>query len=87
MIDSNQLNVLMAVEASSTLSEAADILGITQSAVSQNLKSIELKAGFNVVTKIGKKVALTPSGEKLAKLGKNYLLCLIHGVHRLTKQE
>ena len=72
MIDSNQLNVLMAVEASSTLSEAADILGITQSAVSQNLKSIELKAGFNVVTKIGKKVALTPSGEKLAKLGKNY---------------
>ncbi len=72
MIDSNQLNVLMAVESSSTLSEAADILGITQSAVSQNLKSIEAKAGFKVVSKVGKKVTLTPSGEKLAKLGKNY---------------
>lgn len=72
MIDSNQLNVLMAVESSATLSEAADILGITQSAVSQNLKSIEAKAGFKVVSKVGKKVTLTPSGEKLAKLGKSY---------------
>ncbi|MCT4642675.1 MAG: LysR family transcriptional regulator [Bacteriovoracaceae bacterium] len=72
MIDSNQLNVLMAVEASSTLSEAAGALGITQSAVSQNLKSIEAKVGFNVVTKVGKKVTLTPSGIKLAKIGKNY---------------
>lgn len=72
MIDSNQLNVLMAVEASNTLSEAADILGITQSAVSQNLKNIENKAGFSVVAKVGKKVNLTPNGEKLTKLGKLY---------------
>lgn len=72
MIESSQLNVLMAVERSATLSEAADMLSITQSAVSQNLKSLEQKVGFDVVTRKGKKVGLTPNGKKLARLGRNY---------------
>lgn len=73
MIETSQLNVLMAVDRSSSLSEAADFLSITQSAVSQNLKSLEQKVGFDVVTRKGKKVTLTPNGKRLAKLGRNYL--------------
>lgn len=72
MIESSQLNVLMAVDKAATLSEAADALNITQSAVSQNLKSLEQKVGFDVVARKGKKVGLTPNGKKLAKLGRNY---------------
>lgn len=72
MIDSSQLNVLMAVEKASSLSEAADVLNITQSAVSQSLKALESKVGFSIVTRKGKKVILTPNGRKLAKLGRSY---------------
>jgi len=73
MIESGQLQVLVALSQSSTLSEAAEHLGITQSAVSQNLKAIEGKVGFPVVTRKGKKLVLTPSGMRLAKLGKTHL--------------
>lgn len=72
MIESSQLQVLMALSEASSLSQAAEALHITQSAVSQNLKSLESKVGFSVVTRQGKKVVLTPSGRRLAKLGKNY---------------
>ncbi len=73
MIESGQLQVLVALSQATNLSEAAESLGITQSAVSQNLKAIEAKIGFPVVTRKGKKVVLTPSGMRLAKLGKTHL--------------
>lgn len=72
MIEASQLAVLMAVDQATSLSQAAEFLNITQSAVSQNLKNLESKVGFAVVTRQGKKVVLTPSGRKLAKLSKNY---------------
>ena len=72
MIESSQLQVLMALNRAESLSQAADMLGITQSAVSQNLKSLEHKVGFSVITRKGKKMVLTPGGRKLAKLSKTY---------------
>ena len=74
MLESSQLQILIAVENSQNLSQAAESINITQSAVSQSLKSIEkAKLGFPVVSRQGKKVALTPAGKKLAKLGKTYI--------------
>ena len=72
MIEASQLAVLMAVDQATSLSQAAEFLNITQSAVSQNLKNLENKIGFPVVTRQGKKVVLTPSGRRLAKLSKTY---------------
>jgi DNA-binding transcriptional LysR family regulator len=72
MIEASQLAVLVAVDQATSLSQAAEFLNITQSAVSQNLKNLESKVGFAVVTRQGKKVVLTPSGKRLAKLSKNY---------------
>lgn len=72
MVESGQLQVLMALSTSESLSEAAEKLNITQSAVSQNLKTLESKVGFPVVARKGKKVVLTPAGVRLAKLGRNY---------------
>lgn len=73
MLESSQLHVLMALSQASSLSEAADILNVTQSAVSQNLKNLEAKVGFAVVARSGKKVSLTPEGRKLAKLSRFYV--------------
>ncbi|MBC77551.1 MAG: hypothetical protein CME64_16220 [Halobacteriovoraceae bacterium] len=72
MIESSQLQVLMALTKAESLSQAAESLGITQSAVSQNIKTLESKVGFSVITRQGKKMVLTPGGRKLAKLSKNY---------------
>lgn len=72
MIDNSQLLVLMALDQSTSLSQAAEILGVTQSAVSQNLKTLEHKVGFSIVTRQGKNVVLTPHGKKMAKLGRTY---------------
>jgi DNA-binding transcriptional LysR family regulator len=86
MIDSSQLNVLMAVEKAANLSEAADFLNITQSAVSQNLKTLEQRVGFEVVTRSGKKLALTPNGRKLAKLGRNYFKKLDDAITEILQE-
>lgn len=87
MIESSQLNVLMAVDKASTLSEAAEALNITQSAVSQNLKTLEQRVGFDVVTRKGKKVALTPNGKKLAKLGRNYFKKLDDAITEIHQEK
>lgn len=87
MIESSQLNVLMAVDKASNLSEAAELLNITQSAVSQNLKTLEQKVGFDVVARKGKKVALTPNGKRLAKLGRNYFKKLDDAITEILQEK
>lgn len=72
MIENSQLQVLMALNHSDSLSQAAERLNITQSAVSQHIKNLEAKMGFNIVTRQGKKLVLTPGGKKIAKVGKTY---------------
>ncbi len=72
MIENSQIQVLMALTSADSLSQAAEHLSITQSAVSQHIKNLEAKVGFDIVTRQGKKLVLTPGGKKLAKLGKNY---------------
>lgn len=73
MIENSQLQVLMALTNSDSLSQAAEHLSITQSAVSQHIKNLEAKVGFDIVTRQGKKLVLTPGGKKLAKLGRAYV--------------
>ncbi len=87
MIESGQLQVLMALSVSSSLSEAAENLHITQSAVSQNIKAIEAKVGFAVVTRKGKKVVLTPSGARLAKIGKSHFKKLNDAVTDILEEQ
>ena len=72
MIENSQLQVLMALNSADSLSAAAESLNITQSAVSQHIKNLELKVGFSVVTRQGKTLVLTPGGKRLAKLGQQY---------------
>jgi len=72
MIENSQLQVLMALMQADSLSQAAEHIGVTQSAVSQHIKNLEAKVGFAIVTRQGKKLVLTPGGKKIARVGKNY---------------
>ncbi len=71
--ESSHLQVLVALSQSESISQAAESLGVTQSAVSQTLKSLEAKVGFPLLARHGKSTILTGPGQKLAKVAKQYL--------------
>lgn len=71
--ESSHLQVLVALSQSESISQAASALNVTQSAVSQTLKTLEGKVGFPLLARHGKNVTLTESGRKLAKVAKQYL--------------
>lgn len=71
--ESSHLQVLVALSQSENISKAAETLNVTQSAVSQTLKSLEVRVGFPLLARHGKSVTLTEPGRKLAKVAKAYM--------------
>src|SRR5690348_1366252 len=66
MIELGALRALRSVAALGTLARAADELGFTASAVSQQIKRLERQVGVPVLAPAGRGVVLTPAGEALA---------------------
>lgn len=65
MIDVGALRALRSVAALGTLARAADELGFTASAVSQQIKRLERQVGVAVLAPAGRGVVLTPAGRAL----------------------
>ncbi|WBQ02256.1 LysR family transcriptional regulator [Kribbella sp. CA-293567] len=65
MIEVGALRALRAVAALGTLARAADELGFTASAVSQQLKRLERQVGVPVLAPAGRGVVLTPAGQAI----------------------
>jgi DNA-binding transcriptional LysR family regulator len=65
MIDVAALRALQSVAALGTLARAADELGFTASAVSQQIKRLERQVGLPVLVPAGRGVVLTPAGQAL----------------------
>lgn len=63
MIDVGALRALRSVAALGTLALAAEELGFTASAVSQQIKRLERQVGVAVLAPAGRKVVLTPAGQ------------------------
>jgi DNA-binding transcriptional LysR family regulator len=90
-LETSLLQVLIALSHKESVSGAAQELNVTQSAVSQSLKSLENKVGFTILNRAGKQVALTEEGRKLAKVAKASLKRIeetiesIHSEHDLLK--
>lgn len=63
MIDVSSLQALRSVAALGTLARAADELGFTASAVSQQIKRLERQLGVRVLAPAGRGVVLTPAGQ------------------------
>src|SRR5262249_9171565 len=65
MIDVGALRALRSVAALGTLARAADELGFTASAVSQQIKRLERQIGVPVLASAGRGVVLTPAGQAI----------------------
>ena len=64
-IDLNKLTTFLAVAERSSVTQAAGELGRTRSAVSQSVSALEQTLGQPLFHRIGKRLVLTPAGERL----------------------
>lgn len=90
-LETTHLNTLIAVANTGSYSKAAEELGITQSAVSQNLKRLEQRVGVPLFVKSSKSTGLTPEGDKLVELARgffqqteNFLDQVKHSQHEIS---
>jgi DNA-binding transcriptional LysR family regulator len=73
MIETSQLQTLVAVARAQSFSRAAEDLGVTQSAISQSVKNLENKVGVKLFKRSGKNVVLTAEGVKLHSLASSFI--------------
>ncbi|HEY6743414.1 MAG TPA: LysR family transcriptional regulator [Lapillicoccus sp.] len=73
MIDLVALQSLRAVQSHGSVVAAAEVLGFTPSAVSQQIKKLERQTGAAVLERYGRGVLLTDHGERLAGHGADLL--------------
>jgi LysR family transcriptional regulator, regulator for metE and metH len=64
-LEVRHLKLLMAVAEKGSVTEAGRSLHVTQSALSHQLRDAEEKLGTSLFLRLGKKMVLTPAGEKL----------------------
>jgi DNA-binding transcriptional LysR family regulator len=83
VIETSQLQTLVAVAKAKSFSRAAEALHVTQSAISQSIKNLENKVGVKLFKRSGKLVVLTPEGEKLYGLGSNFLMQMDDTLHEI----
>lgn len=67
MLDLRRLQILSALEATGTMTAAADVLFMTTSAVSQQLTLLEREAGVPLLARSGRRVRLTEAGLVLVR--------------------
>jgi DNA-binding transcriptional LysR family regulator len=73
MIETSQLQTLVAVTKAKSFSKAAEQLGVTQSAISQSIKNLESKLEIKIFKRSGKLIVPTAEGERLFSLGVQFL--------------
>ncbi len=73
MIDLDALVSLRAVSAHGSVVAAADVLGYTPSAVSQQVKRLERQLGIHLLERVGRGVVLTGPGRRLVDDGARVL--------------
>jgi DNA-binding transcriptional LysR family regulator len=78
-IEIGALRIFAAVTESETLTQAAERLGITQSAVSQTIKQLELQTQTQLVVTRSRPIKLTPSGQVL----KDYAQQIVNDTQRM----
>lgn len=72
-LEISQLRALDAIVRSGGVGRAAEVLNLTQGAVSIQIKRLEEKTGHKLLKKNGRTVALTPSGDVLWRYAKQIL--------------
>lgn len=73
MLDLAAVQSLRAVDTHGTVSAAADALGYTPSAISQQVKRLERQSGLPMLERVGRGVMLTSHGRRLVEHGSRVL--------------
>lgn len=87
IIETTHLQTLVAIAKAQSFSKAAEELHVTQSAISQNIKNLELKLGVKLLTRNGKKVLLTEEGQKLFLISREFLNKIDKTIHELIEDK
>src|SRR5215475_6220630 len=64
-LDIRHLKLIVAVTEEKTVTRAGEVLHLTQSALSHQLRDVEQKLGTPLFLRMNKKMILTPAGERL----------------------
>lgn len=75
-----QLEALRAVVASGTTTQAGQLLGLTQSAISRLITQLESELGLNIFDRRHGRLRITPEGQHFYELVKN----LLSGIDQIT---
>lgn len=85
MIERTHLSIIREVNRLGTLTEAANALFLTQSALSHAIKKLEAQLGINVWQKEGRNLRLTQAGEHILSLANRTLPQLEHTEHLIEQ--
>lgn len=83
LLETSHLQTLLAVKKNGSFSKAAEELGVTQSAISQNIKSIENRLNVKLIQRTSKGVQLTEEGHKIYSLARDFINRIDSVVHSI----
>ncbi|GGW74309.1 LysR family transcriptional regulator [Alteromonas halophila] len=78
MLERSHLEILAAIEKHGTLTQAAEALHLSQSALSHSIKKLESQLSINVWVKEGRQLRLTLAGEQILKMANRVLPQFLH---------
>ena len=85
MLERFHLEVLVAIEAHGTLTQAAESLNLSQSALSHSIKKLEGQLATNIWKKEGRNLRLTPAGARILSLAKRVLPQFSHTERQVSQ--
>lgn len=77
MIEPLHLKIMIALDEKGTLTQAADALFLTQSALSHQIRHLEKKLNVKLWQRCGRRLRLTPAGELLLKTARQIVPTLL----------
>ncbi|MDV7270261.1 LysR family transcriptional regulator [Thioclava sp. A2] len=72
-MDTRQLKTLLAIESHGTFAQAADIVGLTASAVSQQIQALETELRISIFDRSSRPPKLTPQGTQVIEMARDIL--------------
>ncbi len=86
-VDLNKLRTFLAVVDADSISGAARELGVTRSAVSQSVSSLERSLGVMLFNRIGRRLVLTEDGRVLSRGFRKHQELLREAIDEITRPE
>jgi len=84
-LEIKDLRLVSALSSEKTTTRAASALGLTQSAISHQLRSLEERLGVEIFERKGRGLAITEAGERIRELSKDVLAQMLSLEAELTR--